>query len=47
MSTIHTNFAMRALPVATAGGDVAGVGGGNVPQPKRSTDVGTACMAFL
>jgi hypothetical protein len=46
MSNIHTICAMRALPVALAGGVVAGVRDGNVPQPKRSCDFRTARIAF-
>ena len=44
MSNIHTKFAMCALPVAMAGGVVAGVRGGpiNALRPMRSCDVGIA-----
>lgn len=44
MSNIHTKFAMCALPVATAGGVVAGVLGGPIDalRPTRSCRVGTA-----
>lgn len=48
MSSIHTIFAMRALPVATAGGVVAGVRDihFDVPLPSRCADLGTTGMAF-
>ena len=48
MSSIHTIFAMRALPVATAGGVVGRVRGGHlgIPLPSRCADLGTAGMAF-
>ena len=48
VSNIHTNFAMCALPVAAAGGIVAGVRDGHfdVPPPRRSSDLGTAGIAF-
>jgi len=42
MFNIHTIFAMHALPVTPVGGVVGGVGSGNVPQPKRSSDFGIA-----
>lgn len=48
MSNIHTIFAISALPVALAGGVVAGVRGGliDLPRPTRSFDFGAARMAF-
>ena len=48
MSNIHTNLSMCALPVASAGGVVAGVRSGliDAPRPTRSFDFGTTRMAF-
>ncbi len=51
MSNIHTNFAMRALPVASASGVVGGMRDGHVfirllPVSKRSHDIGTAGIAI-
>ena len=48
MSNIHTNLAMCALPVASAGGVVTGVRSGRIEAacPTQYFDFGTARMAF-
>lgn len=48
MSSIHTEFAMHAVPAVSARGAVAGMRGGlsPLPLPTRSFDFGTAGIAF-
>jgi hypothetical protein len=48
MSSIHTEFAMHAVPAVSARSVVAGMrcGLSPLPMPTRSFDFGTAGIAF-